>query len=112
MTYFLVIMRSSCAHDLIHGTIFILPCPIRGSVSSWFELFDLLLFALGLTGLIHIWVGTFEKHRQHFQDITAFSKCLKTWCDAPSVKMYKRGWDHLIGWLSLNVCYLHSRSIF
>ena len=27
-------MRSSCAHDLIHGTIFILPCPIKGSVPS------------------------------------------------------------------------------
>ena len=34
MTYFLVITRSSCAHDLIHGAIFILPCPIRGSVQN------------------------------------------------------------------------------
>ena len=31
-TYFLVITRSSCAHDLIHGAIFILPCHVRGSV--------------------------------------------------------------------------------
>ena len=25
-------MRSSCANELIHGTIFILPCPIRGFI--------------------------------------------------------------------------------
>ena len=38
MTYFLVIMRSSCAHGLIHGVIFILPCPIRGSVKRSLDL--------------------------------------------------------------------------